>query len=279
MKNMEITDIIKEAFVYPSTDLAKLAIYIALSFVIAIVSIFGLVLFGLGVSENAIFAIFGIIIFVGALVVGFILSGYLVSIVKSGIDGDESLPEFQWRENLITGVKYLVVTIGYFIIPAIIVLIVGAATNLFGISAEVFNKMMIASMNAPANTTVVVGNVVPQSTLTDLGTAIIITGIVAAVLFLIFLFIETMAEARLANTGNIGDALNIPEAFKDIGRIGWGKVIAVVFLIFIIIAIINSVISGLNYYIPGISIISIVVTPYLTFFASRATGLLYSDIA
>ena len=84
---------------------------------------------------------------------------------------------------------------------------------------------------------------------------------------------------NIANTDSLGDALNIPEAFKDIGRIGWGKVIAVVFLIFIIIAIINSVISGLNYYIPGISIISIVVTPYLTFFASRATGLLYSDIA
>ena len=276
---MEITDIIKEAFVYPSTDLAKLAIYIALSFVIAIVSIFGLVLFGLGVSENAIFAIFGIIIFVGALVVGFILSGYLVSIVKSGIDGDESLPEFQWRENLITGVKYLVVTIGYFIIPAIIVLIVGGITNLFGLSAEVFSKIATSSVNASANTTAVASNIVPQSTLASFGTAIAITGIVAVILFLIFLFIETMAESRLANTDSLGDALNIPEAFKDIGRIGWGKVIAVVFLVFIIIAVINTVISGLNYYIPGISIISIVVTPYLTFFASRATGLLYSDIA
>ena len=88
-----------------------------------------------------------------------------------------------------------------------------------------------------------------------------------------------MAEARLANTDSLGEALNVPEAFKDIGRIGWGKVIAVLFLVFIIIAVINSVISGLNYYIPGISIVSIILTPYLVFFASRATGLLYSDIA
>ncbi|WP_295610899.1 DUF4013 domain-containing protein [uncultured Methanobrevibacter sp.] len=276
---MEIIDIIKEAMVYPSNDLAKLAIYIALSFAIGILFILGLVLFALGVSENAVFAVIGVILFIGALVVSFILSGYLISIVKSGIDGDEDLPEFIWKENLITGVKYLVVNIVYFIIPAIIVLIIGAATNLFGLAAEVISKTVNASVQAQANSTVVASNVVPQATMTSFLTAFSITAIIAAVVFLIFLFIETMAEARLANTGNIGDALNIPEAFKDIGRIGWGKVIAVVFLIFIIIAVINSVISGLNYYISGISIISLIVTPYLTFFASRATGLLYSDIA
>lgn len=277
---MEIIDIIKESFVYPSNDLAKLAIYIAFTFVSTILVFLGILLLGMGLTQSAIYAVIGIILFIGAIVVAFILSGYLISIVKSGINHDENLPEFQWKENLITGVKYLVVNIVYFIIPAIIVLIVGGITNLFGLSADVFSKMATASMNAQANTTAVaVSNVVPQSTLASFGTAIAITGIVAVILFLIFLFIETMAESRLANTDSLGDALNIPEAFKDIGRIGWGKVIAVVFLIFIIIAVINSVISGLNYYIPGISIISIVVTPYLTFFASRATGLLYSDIA
>ncbi|WP_405275651.1 DUF4013 domain-containing protein [Methanobrevibacter sp.] len=276
---MEIIDIIKESFVYPSNDLAKLAIYIAFTFVSTILVFLGILLLGMGLTQSAIYAVIGIILFIGAIVVAFILSGYLISIVKSGINHDENLPEFQWKENLITGVKYLVVNIVYFIIPAIIVLIVGGITNLFGLSADVFSKIATSSVNASANTTAVASNIVPQSTMMSLWTAIAITGIVAAILFLIFLFIETMAESRLANTDSLGDALNIPEAFKDIGRIGWGKVIAVVFLIFIIIAIINSVISGLNYYIPGISIISIVVTPYLTFFASRATGLLYSDIA
>ena len=139
--------------------------------------------------------------------------------------------------------------------------------------------MMYASINAPANATVVAEKIVPQSTLVGLGNAMIITGIVAFVLFLIFMFIQTMGESRLANTGSLGDALNIPEAFKDIGRIGWGKVIAVVILIFLVTAVINIIISGLNSYISGIGIISIVVTPYLMFFAARATGLLYSDIA
>lgn len=278
-ENMEIMDIIKEAFVFPSKDLAKLAIYIALTFVSVILSILGVFLFALGLKDNIIYAVIGVILFLGGLVVGFMLSGYIISILKTGIDHDENVPEFNWKENLITGIKYLVVNIVYFIIPAIIVLIVGWSTNLFGASADIFTKMMTASMNAPANTTVVITDVVPQSALVSLGNSMIITGIVAVVLFVIFLFIQTMGESRLANTGSLGDALNIPEAFKDIGRIGWGKVIALVVLIFLIIAVINAIISGLNYYISGISIISIVVTPYLTFFAARATGLLYSDIA
>lgn len=276
---MEITDIIKEAFIFPSTDLAKLAIYIALSFVSVILSVLGLSLFVLGLLDNGAYAVIGVVLFIAGLILGFILSGYLMSILKSGIDGDENVPEFKWKENLITGIKYLIVNIVYFIIPAIIVLIVGWITNVYGLSAEIFTKMMTASMNAPANATVDIANVVPQSTFVSLGNAMLITGIVAFVLFLIFLFIQTMGESRLANTGSLGDALNIVEAFKDIGRIGWGKVIAVVVLIFLIVAVINAVISGINSYINGFSIISIIVTPYLIFFSSRATGLLYSDIA
>lgn len=276
---MEIMDIIKESLIFPSNDLAKLAIYIALTFVAGILAVLGLILFALGLIDNVIYTIIGFILVIAGLIVGFILAGYQISIIKSGIDGDEAVPEFNWKEDLINGIKYLVVNIVYFIIPAIIVLIVAWATNLFGLIGETFNKMMYASINAPANTTVTFSNVVPQSTIISLGTAMIVTAVVAFVLFLIFMFIQTMGESRLANTGNLGDALNVPEAFKDIGRIGWGKVIAVVILIFLVISVINAIISGLNYYIAGISIVSIIVTPYLIFFASRATGLLYSDIA
>lgn len=276
---MEVMDIIKESLIFPSNDLTKLAIYIVITIVTGILAGIGIVFFAIGLEESAIFAVIGIIVLIAAFIIGFILSGYQISIIKSGIDHDENVPEFKWEQNLITGIKYLVVFIVYYIIPAIIVLIVGWATNLFGLSFEVFIRMMNASINAPPNTTVVFTDVIPQSVMISLGNAMIITGVVAAVLFLIFMFVHTMAESRLAKTDNLGDALNISEAFKDIGRIGWGKVIAVVVLIFLIIFVINAIISGLNSYISGISIISIVVTPYLIFFAARATGLLYSDIA
>lgn len=275
---MEIMEIIKNSIVYPSNDLAKLAIYIVLTFVIAILAGLSSVLFAVGLSENILLAIIGIILFICAIIVAFILSGYIVSIIKSGIEHDEAVPAFEWKGNMITGIKYVVVTIVYFIIPAAITLIVGWATNLFGLSMDIVTKMAQASMAAPANTTVVATNIIPQSEFVALGTSMIITGIVAFVLFLIFSFIHTMAEGRLAKTDSIGYALNIPEAFKDIGRIGWGKVIAVIILIVIITVVINGIISGINNYINGFAILSIIVTPYLSFFMARATGLLYSDV-
>lgn len=277
---MEIMEIIKEAMVFPSNDLAKLAIYIVLSVVSVLLATLGLVFVALGIaSQQALWSVLGVILFIVALVVGFIIAGYQVSIIKSGIDHAESAPEFDWKGNLITGIKYLVVKIVYFIIPAIVVLIIAWATNLFGMASTMFTKMMYASMAAPANTTVVITDVVPESMIISFGTALAIVGVVAFVLFVIFAIIETMGVSRLAKTDILGDALNIPEAFKDIGRIGFGKVIAVIILIFVLIAVINAVISGVNSYINGFSILSIIVSPYLAFFAARATGLLYSDIA
>lgn len=275
---METFDIIKEAFVFPADDITKLAIYIALTLVCGFLAVGGIALIVLGAIDNTLALVLGILLFVFALIIGFILSGYQISIIKSGIDHTYDVPEFNWKGNFITGIKNLIVTIVYFIIPAIVVLIVSWATNLFGQSRDIFLKIMYASINAPANATVDVSSVVPHSAFVSLGTAMIITGIVAVMMFIIFAFIHTMGESRLANTDSLGDALNIVEAFKDIGRIGYGKVIAVVILIFVIIAVINIVLTGLNNYIGGIGILSIVITPYLIFFASRATGLLYSDI-
>lgn len=274
---MELMEIIKESFVFPSTDWAKLAIYIVLTLVIGILFSLGFFFAAAG-SYNIPISILGILILIGAFILAFILSGYIISIIKSGIERDDAVPEFSWKADLVSGIKYVVVTIVYFIIPAIITLLVGWATNLFGLSADIVTKMAQASMIAPANTTLLVTDVIPQSQLVSLGTAITITGIVAVVLFLIFSFIQTMAGARLAKTDSLGYALNIPEAFKDIGRIGWGKVIATIVLIFIIVIVINGIISGINNVINGFSILSIIVTPYMGFFTARATGLLYSDI-
>ena len=276
---MEIMEIIKEAIVFPSNDLAKLAIYIVLAIVAALLAAIGLVFVALGMADSPVWTIIGIILFLAGLVVGFIILGYQISIIKTGIEHTESAPEFDWRGNLITGIKYFVVNIVYLIMPAIVVLIVAWATNLFGLAYDMFYKMAMASMAAPANTTVVINDVVPQSQIIQLGTAMIITGIVAFVLFVIFGIILTMAQSRLAKTDGLGDALNIPEAFRDIGRIGYGKVIAVVILIFVIIGVINAILNGLNSFVNGLGILSIIVTPYLTFFSARATGLLYSDIA
>jgi hypothetical protein len=276
---MEIMEIIKEAMVFPSKDIVKLAVYIALSVVSVLLGAFGIIYLAIGVASQSFWIIIGLIAFIAALILGFITTGYIVSIIRSGIEHEESAPQFMWKENLVTGIKFVVLNIVYFIIPAIVVLILGWVTNLFGMASIMFTRMMYASMAAPANATVTIADVVPQSMIISFGNSLIIVGIVAFILFVIFGFLETMGQCRLAKTDSLGYAVNIPEAFRDIGRIGFGKVIGLTVLIFVIILVINCIISGLNAYIAGFSILSIIVTPYLSFFAASASGLLYSDIA
>lgn len=276
---MEIMEIIKEAMVFPSKDIVKLAVYIALSVVSVLLGAFGILYMAIGVASQSFWIIIGVIAFIAALILGFITTGYIVSIIRSGIEHEESAPQFMWKENLVTGVKFVVLNIVYFIIPGLVVLILGWVTNLFGMASIMFTRMMYASMAAPANATVTIADVVPQSMIISFGNSLIIVGIIGFILFVIFGFLETMGQCRLAKTDSLGYAVNIPEAFRDIGRIGFGKVIGLTVLIFVIILVINCIISGLNAYIAGFSILSIIVTPYLSFFAARASGLLYSDIA
>lgn len=279
---MEIMDIIKEAFLFPSQNLEKLAIYIIITFVVGILIGGGVILtaFGAYAGEYA-YVILSFILIILGIIVSFIISGYQLGILKSGIDQVPEAPSFDWKNDLINGVKMLVVSIVYFIIPMIITLIIAFVTNIPGQFIDIFQQAAVAPANVTAatNATAPVVSGVSDAAMAALGTSIAITAIIAAVLFIIFAFLHTMGESRLANTGSLGEALNIPEAFKDITRIGVGKVVAVIILMIVIVAAINAILGYLYGQVPQLSILSIIVTPYFAFFTQRATGLLYSDIA
>ena len=276
---MEITEIIKESFIFPANNLKALAIYIAITFVMGIL-VAGGIFSALGIQNSALYGILSFILFIIAVLVGFILSGYEIDIIKTGIDLEDLAPDFDWKADLIRGIKAIIVAIVYFIIPAIITLIVAFITNVPGNFVNVVQYVNQTAVNA--NGTVVANSVlemVPDSVMSGLVGSISITLLVAAVLFIIFSFIQVMANSRLANTDSLGEALNIPEAVKDISRIGVGKVIATLILVFIISLVIGAILSAVYQQVPQLSILNIIVTPYLMFFTNRATGLLYSDIA
>lgn len=276
---MEITEIIKDSLMFPANNLKALAIYIAITFVVGIL-VAGGIFSALGIQNSALYGILSFILFIIAILVGFILSGYEIDIIKTGIEFEDLAPDFDWKADLIRGIKAIIVAIVYFIIPAIITLIVAFITNVPGNIVNMTQYINQTAVNA--NGTVVANSVlemVPESVLSGLVGSITITLLVAAVLFIIFSFIQVMANSRLANTDSLGEALNIPEAIKDISRIGVGKVIATIILVFIVALVINAILSAVYQQVPQLSILNIIVTPYIMFFTNRATGLLYSDIA
>lgn len=273
-------DIIKEAFIFPSQNLEKLVIYIVLTFVMGLFIAGGVISGVFAAVDNSLYFVITAILAIIALAIGFIISGYQIGIIKSGIDQVDDAPGFDWKNDLITGIKTLVVSIVYFIIPVIIISIVAMITNIPGQIVDIAKQAAVS----PANATAVANGTAPIVTISDAAAAslfgsLAITGIIAVVLIIIFAFLATMANARLANTGSLAEAVNVVEAFKDITRIGVGKVIAVILLSIIVVAVIQGILGYVYGQIPQLSIISVVVTPYLVFFTNRVTGLLYSDIA
>lgn len=277
---MEIMDIIKESFIFPSNNLEKLGIYIGLSFLMAILFIIGALVCALGES---IYIVIGLVLFLAGLIVGLILTGYILDVMKSGIDHEDLAPAFDWKNDAILGIKEVVVQIVYYIIPAILTFIVALIANVPGsfmaIFEEIANTTVYESVNATADSALIASfGYVSDATIQAFISSVVITAVVAALLFIIFSFLSTMAEARLAKTGSLGNALNMIEAAKDITRIGTGKVIAVILLCIVIGIVISGILGFLSQQISFLSILSILVTPYLLFFQYRAYGLLYSEI-
>ena len=278
-KNMEIIEIIKDAFVFPSKNVKVLLIYIILSIVAGAFAVMGPLLYMLGIVVPEYF-LWGGLAGLIAVLIGWVMSGYMISVIKSGIDLEDEAPEFVWWDNFITGFNSFIVSIVYYVIPAFIVVLVGYLTNVVGnfmnVAREIFTQVMDVYVMG-TSTNVAMGAI--SQAMAGLILSLTVTITVAVIVFVIFSFLQTMAEARLANTDSLSEALNIFEAAKDIRRIGIGKVIAVILLIFIIIGIINAILSFIYGYVPFLAILSVFVTPYMVFFTQRAVGLLYSDIA
>lgn len=275
---MEIMEIVMEAFEFPSKNLGTFSIYVVLSILAGAFAVKGMFLCTGGLINFGNF-LMGIISLIISVIIGVVLSGYSISLIKSGIQGSKEVPEFEWEENLTTGTNNVIVSIVYYIIPAFIVIIVGYLTNINGIMASIAKELGTQATSIYAGSSTIVVTDTMSRLLTSLSNSLFITIIIAVILFVLFSFLLVMAEGRLANTGNLEEALNIVEAAKDITRIGTGKVVSLILLLFVIFVFVELVLSIIFVLIPFLSSLSILVTPFFVFFTQRAIGLLYSDIA
>ena len=277
---MNILGIIKDSFLFPSKNTGRFAIYLLLSVLAEGLIIGGLFTYGLGIFNGENYLLGGIYIIISMLI-GFIICGYHIKVIKSGIELDNEVPVFELFENFMTGFDNIVVSIVYFIIPALIVIVVALDRNLFGnavaIIEEIFSQILnVLIMDATVNTAL---NAISHTVDIFLG-SLAITLAAAFIIFLIFSILQTIAEVRLANTGSLKEALNIFETLKDIKRIGVGKVILLLLLLAVIIGIIEIILTFVfSYYMFLVAVIYIIITPYLALVTQRAFGLLYSDIA
>lgn len=260
-----ITEIFKDSLVYPTTDWMKLIILGVLYILTSLVMICGS--FKIDTS-GALGTIFGII----SLIVGIIIYGYEISVIKSGCENSNSIPDLDIAKNFINGIKFIILTIVYYIIPAVIIIICGFATGAFN---AIFN--VLAFMGQNPGTSV---NNIPVEYLTSLFTSLSLTVVIAIILAILFGLLMTIGMARLAKYDSLSEGFSFGKIIKDIGQIGWGSYIAW-YIVYFILTIIILIVAGIIFsFIPYIGVIltPLLLMPYLTLFAARAIGLLYSKV-
>ncbi|MBP3791754.1 MAG: DUF4013 domain-containing protein [Methanobrevibacter sp.] len=119
---MELGEILSDALVYPFQNIKALVLYIILGIILGIAISGTVVGIAAGTATKNIFALVGlgiIGIFI-SLVIGFVITGYQLDIIKYGIERSAAAPGIDFVRQFINGVKYFVVIIVYMIIPIII---------------------------------------------------------------------------------------------------------------------------------------------------------------
>lgn len=230
-------EIIADALKYPIENIRAIGIYLLFS----IVMIIGLVIIGIGIgvgSEMNSYALSVLICAIGVIITAlmlFLIQGYVLDVVKTGINRENEAPQIDFIRQLSNGLKLFVVALIYIGIPVII-----------------------------------------MALLTKIHPYLSFLGII---IYIVAIFACIMAQCRLAKTDRLSEALNVPEAIKDISRVEIKKFI----MLLLILAAIGFVLSLISSFIqryssPIGSILTVIFTLFMAFVQSRAYGLLYSNI-
>ena len=266
---MNLREIIEDAIKYPISDYRKFLIFCVITLLISLSTIVP----SYGFDNSALIIILSLI----SLIASFVALGYSVDVIKNGIEGDSTLPEFDYVKQFVMGIKAFILDIIYFIIPIILVLIVASASGLF----SSFTKIVYGSIDAIANNATslsMIAAAIPQPTIDAFFNALLVTVVIAIILFVLFSLMSFTALARFAKSGSGTEGLRFREIFRDMSRIGFGKIIVTLIVIYII-AFLLVVVIGLIGLIPYVGVIigTFLGIPFISLFAYRAIGLLYAD--
>ena len=237
---MGIGDILSKSISYPFSDITKFLIIGIGVIIVDLDTVFG-ELFG----TESFMVILGFII---AVLFSIVMLGYSINVIKNGIDNSNEIPDFDFANNFVDGLKLILIGFVYFIIPLIITLVL---LFVFGAIGSGLNQ--------------VVGS---------LG----IWALIAVIIFIIFGIFAIVAQARFAISHSISDALSIGEVFEDVKRIGILKIILFLIVVSILISVLALILAIITV-IPviGVMIIDLLLGGFIFLFLNYGIGLLYAE--
>ena len=180
-------------------------------------------------------------------IVNLIVLGYMTRVAKETPMSADPPPLRDYGDMFIQGLKVAVAVFLYMLVPIIIILM-GAGAFIFGaIGMQEFFPAWGA-----------------------IGVGILVVGIILAFAIAI---IMAMALVHMVKNNSFGKAFAVGEVLGIIGRIGWGKYIVWLIIMFVIALIVGAIGS-----IPAVGwIISLVIAPVFGVFVWRSAALIYSE--
>lgn len=237
---MDIMEIIADSLLYPFENLKALMTYVILGFILGIViAITGVgTISGIDKSSyiTLIIALIGLFI---SILISFLINGYGLDIIKLGITRSNASPEIDLQRQVINGVKSFILSIVYYIVPIIIMLVLSL----------IFKKWILY-----------------------------IVGFILLVLFSLAATMGQCRLAKtedLSYSLNISSAI---DDIFNIGLIKVLLTIIIIMIVLIVITVIFNFIFNIIFNQIIASAILGIIEVYLTFFSNRAMGLLYSEI-
>ena len=196
-------------------------------------------------------------------VVNLIVTGYGARIIKTTPEVNE-LPKLErYGDMFIDGLKIAVAGLVYMIIPGILMVL---AAILMGLGVGSVFSGMIGTM--PGSVTIPTAG---ASALTGLGALLLLVGLVLAFVVAIFF---AMGIAHMLRTDNFGKVFAFGEIRQIIDRIGWGRYIGWLLVLFLIAVVLGAITGRIPF--PFGTIISWILGPFLVAFYFRSVGTMYS---
>ena len=257
---MGIGDIISNSFKYPLGDKENFK-YVAALFLLVGLTVAGIVTLveaAIFFNNNDLLALVGIVALIGSLllfIVYLIAPGYLVSVMREGIDQTGVVPKLDIVKNVVDTIKLAIISFIYMIIPGII----------YGIGLAL---IIMGGMGSSSDS----GGI-----FAILGLVVLFIALIAGIVFAILLIV---AEMRFAKYDSMSAAISFSEVWEDLKQIGILKLIIVV----IVLEIIASIILGIGMLIAGIPVIGglvfgALILPFVLLAYSYALGTVYSEVA
>jgi len=203
-----------------------------------------------------------------------IIFGYFCSVVAGAIRHNKGIPSFSFVENIVDGLKYLVLGLIYSIIPLILIFVsltlsgnLNPVGKLIDIINPYFTVLGISTGELPTG---FINGLI--------NTPYAWTYVLIFIVTLIFAYTFVMGVARMIDMESFKEGLNIPKIFGTIRTIGRRNYFAwfVLFILYLLVLTCIRILIGVIPWI-GLFLVCLIVIPYTILFAGRSIGLIYKQ--